>query len=105
MVSFGAARQGEPGKNRPAIVLSSNHLNSDHPRDLIVVVPLSTSTTESDMRPELRDVGGLDRQSRAICLGVRGVARARLLERLGEVTGASLAEIERALALILGLRT
>jgi mRNA interferase MazF len=100
---FGAARPGEPGKNRPAIVVSMDHLNAGTAADLIVVVPLSSSRKPSILRPEVNDLEGVDRPSRAICRAARGVARSRLLHRLGAVTPATLAEVERALALILGL--
>lgn len=103
LTSFGAARPGEPGKNRPAIVVSVDHLNAGTAADLIVLVPLSSSRGPSVLRPEIEDVEGVDRPSRAICRGVRGMARSRLLQRLGELTPAKLAEVERALALILGL--
>lgn len=42
-MSFGAARPGEPGKNRPAVVISSDSLGTGTVADLIVVVPLSSS--------------------------------------------------------------
>ncbi len=100
---FGAARPGEPGKNRPAIVVSMDHLNAGTAADLIVVVPLSSSRVPSVLRPEVNDLEGVNRLSRAICRAVRGVARSRLLSRLGEVSPATLAEVERALVLILGL--
>lgn len=103
LTAFGAARPGEPGKNRPAIVVSMNHLNTGTAADLMVVVPLSSTREPSVLRPEVSDSEGVDRPSRAICRAVRGVARSRLLHRLGEVTPQTLAEVERALALILGL--
>ena len=71
--------------------------------DLIVVVPLSSSRAPSPLRPEVPASAGVDKTSRAICLAVRGLARTRLLRRLGELTPEPLAEIERALSLILGV--
>jgi mRNA interferase MazF len=103
LTAFGAARPGEPGKNRPAIVVSMDHLNAGTVADLIVVVPLSSSREPSVLRPEVNDLEGVDRPSRAICRAVRGMARSRLLRRLGEVSPATLIEVERALGLILGL--
>jgi len=105
LVSFGASRRGEPGKNRPAIVVSSDHLHAGSAADLIVVVPLSSSSAPSALRPEVDGVEGLDQASRAIPRAVRGVAPSRLLRRLGELPPAKLAQIERALALILDLRS
>jgi mRNA interferase MazF len=103
LVSFGAARPGEPGKNRPAVVVSADHLSTGTVADLITVVPLSSSSTASALRPAIQHVEGVDRPSHAICRAVRGVARSRLLHRLGAVRPATLDEIEQALALILGL--
>ncbi|HEY5287932.1 MAG TPA: type II toxin-antitoxin system PemK/MazF family toxin [Solirubrobacteraceae bacterium] len=103
LVSFGASRPGEPGKNRPAIVLSLDSLSTDSVADLIAVVPLSSSTASSALRPEVEGVNGVDRPSHAIPRAIRGVARSRLLRKLGTVRPATLAEIERALLLILGL--
>jgi mRNA interferase MazF len=102
-MSFGAARRGEPGKNRPAVIVSVDDLSTGAPDELIVVVPLSSSSAPSALRPEVMDIEGVDRPSRAICRAVRGVTRGRLLRRLGVLPSETLAEIERALALILGL--
>ena len=102
LVSLGAARSGEAGKNRPAIVISVDELNDGQPDELIVVVPLSSSRAPSALRPEV-NVEGVDRPSRAICRAVRSVSRARLLRPLGVLPHATLAEVERSLALILGL--
>jgi mRNA interferase MazF len=104
LVSFGAARSGEPGKNRPAIVVSADRLSMGSAADLIVVVPLSSSSAPSALRPEVQDVEGVDRPSRAICRAVRGMAPSRLRRRLGTVTPATLAEVDRALALVLALQ-
>jgi mRNA interferase MazF len=103
LVSFGAARPGEPGKNRPAIVVSADRVIAGSPQEPIVVVPLSSSVPQSALRPEIGEVEGIDRPSRAVCGALRGVVRSRLLRRLGTIPPAQHAEIERALTLILGL--
>jgi mRNA interferase MazF len=103
LVSFGAARHGEPGKNRPAVVVSADRIIAGSPQEPIVVAPLSSSVPPSALRPEVTDVEGVDRPSRVVCGAVRGVARPRLLRRLGVLPPATLAEIEGALTLILGL--
>lgn len=103
LVSFGAARRGEPGKNRPAVVVSADRLNAGEATDLIVVVPLSSSSAPSALRPEIEDVEGVDRASRAIPRALRAVVRGRLLRRVGAVKPETLLEIERTLALVLGM--
>jgi mRNA interferase MazF len=103
LTSLGAARPGEPGKTRPAIVVSSDQMVAGSLNEPIVMVPLSSSVPPSALRPEITDVEGVERPSRAVCGAVRGVARSRLLRRLGALTPATLDEVEQALALILGL--
>lgn len=104
LVSFGAGKDGEPAKNRPAVVVSVDEQNvGAMAADLIVVVPLSSSRAPSPLRPEVPTSAGVDQTSRAICQAVRGLARARLLRRVGTLNPEPLAEIERALSLTLGL--
>ncbi|HEY2767578.1 MAG TPA: type II toxin-antitoxin system PemK/MazF family toxin [Solirubrobacteraceae bacterium] len=104
LVSLGAGRSGEPGKNCPAIVVSADQLTADLPNELIVIVPLSSSVPPSGLRPEVITGEGVKRPSRAVCGAVRGVARARLLRRLGALPPAKLIEVDRALALVLDLQ-
>jgi mRNA interferase MazF len=103
LVSLGAARAGEPGKTRPAVIVSVDELLSGDPDELVVVVPLSSSRAPSALRPEVARASGIDRPRRAICRGVRAVARSRLQRHAGAVAAETLAEIEEALALVLGL--
>lgn len=103
LVSLGAARRGEPGKSRPAIVVSVDDLLVGAEHELIVVVPLSSSLPHSALRPRLGPEAGIDADSVAIPRGIRGVARRRLLRRLGAVSADTLAEVEAALATVLGL--
>lgn len=99
--SLGAARKGEPGKTRPVVVLSADELLAGADHELIVVVPLSSSLPPSALRPQIDPETGIDNPSAAICRGVRGVARSRLLRHLGAVPDEKMAEIERALGLVL----
>lgn len=101
LTAFGAARPGEPGKTRPAVVLSADELLIGSSDELIVVVPFSSSVTPSVLRPSIDPATGIDNPSAAICRAIRGVARSRLLRRLGEVEDEKLAEIERAVGLVL----
>lgn len=100
LTAFGAARPGEPGKTRPAVVLSSDELLIGASDELIVVVPFSSSVTPSFLRPSIDPETGIDNPSAAICRAIRGVARSRLLRRVGEVDEEKMAEIERALGLV-----
>jgi mRNA interferase MazF len=103
LVALGAARAGEPGKHRPAVVVSVDEILADVEAELVVVVPVSSSHSGSPLRPQISPAEGVDTESVAICRGIRAVARTRLLERLGTLAPDTMRQIERALALILGI--
>ncbi len=103
LVSLGAARAGEPGKNRPAIIVSVDELLAGAADELVVVVPVSASRTSSALRPPVGTHEGLDRASVAVPRAVRAVTRARLLRRIGSVNAETFSAVESALKLILGL--
>lgn len=103
LVSLGAARKGEPGKNRPAIVISVDEISAGVEHELFVVVPVSSSRAPSMLRPKVSPVEGIDGESAAICRGVRAVSRSRLLRPIGRLRPDTLREVEQALAMILGL--
>ena len=105
LTSLGAARKGEPGKNRPSIVVSVDEISTGLEDELIVVVPLSSSRAASPLRPEVSSDEGIERARVAICRGVRAVARRRLLRQLGEANPATFREIEQALGMILGFES
>ena len=103
LVSVGAGRSGEPGKHRPAVILSADELVGGVTDELIVVVPVSSSRSGTPLRPAITPAEGVDTDSVAICRGIRAVARTRLIERLGTAEPATMRDIERAVALILGI--
>jgi len=103
LVALGAGRAGEPGKTRPAIVVSVDELSTGAPGELIVVVPLSSSLAPSALRVEIGPAAGIERASRAVCRAVRAVVPSRLVRRAGRATPANMEQIEAALTLILGL--
>lgn len=103
LVALGAARKSEPGKSRPALIVSVDAIVTGEETELFVVVPLSSSRQASALRPAVPGAAGLDRPSVAVCRAVRAISRARLLRRLGSADAPTLHAIEEALALILGL--
>ena len=103
LVALGAGRDGEPGKTRPAVVVSVDELNAGAPEDLVTVVPLSSSAAPSALRVEISPSSGVERPSRAVCRAVRSVAASRLRRRVGDVGAEPFGQVESSLALILGL--
>ena len=103
LVSLGAGRAGEPGKNRPAVIVSVDELATGADEDLYVVVPLTSSRTASALRPAVAPDEGIDRASVAVCPAVRGLARGRLLQKAGRVRPVTLGQIEDGLAETLGI--
>jgi len=53
LTAFGAGRPGESSKTRPAVVLSVASQLAGTSRGLLVVVPLSSSMTETKTRPSV----------------------------------------------------
>lgn len=105
LVSLGAARKGEPGKNRPVIVVSVDDIQAGVPDELLVGIPVSSSRAPSPLRPEVSPGEGVESPSVAVCRGVRAVARSRFLHRLGKAKPETMGAIETALGLILGIET
>lgn len=103
LVSLGAGRSGEPGKTRPAVVVSADELSTGRPGELIVVVPLSSSLAPSALRVDVAPIAGIHRPSRAICRAVRAVVSSRFVRRVGAVDQTTMEQIEMALGLILAL--
>jgi mRNA interferase MazF len=103
LVALGAARTGEPGKHRPAVIISVDEILADVEDELIVVVPVSSSRTGSPLRPRVGSGEGVDTDSVAICRGIRAIARSRLLEQLGTLKPETMRQIDQALTLILGI--
>lgn len=103
LVAFGAARVGEPGKHRPAVIVSADELLVGVDDELVVVVPVSSSGSRTPLRPPVAPADGVDVDGVAVCRGIRAVARVRLVQRLGAVRAETMRDIECALADILGL--
>ncbi len=103
LVSLGAARRGELGKTRPALVVSVDEILVGVQDELVVVVPLSRSRAPSPLRPTVSTAEGIEESSAAICRGVRAVSRRRLLRPIGKAKPETLSEVERALVMILGI--
>jgi mRNA interferase MazF len=104
LVALDAASSGEPGKHRPAVIVSVDDILTGVDDELVVVVPVSSSRSGTPLRPHVSPAEGVDTASVAVCRSIRAVARTRLLERLGTLSPDTMRQVERSLALILGIR-
>lgn len=104
LVSLGAARRGELGKVRPAVVVSSDGLQMGTPYDLITVVPVTTAAwhRSSLIAPAMPAGGGLQQDSVVLCDAPRAIVPARFLRRLGEVSDQTLCQIIEARSYVEG---
>ena len=98
-----APRSGEPGKHRPAVVVSADELRSGARDELVVVVPISSSRQRTPLRPVITTDEGVETTSVAVCRGIRAVAASRLTRRLGVLSAPTQREVECSLQLILGI--
>ena len=91
-------------KTRPAVVVSNN--SACRFDSVIQIVPI-TRLPERKLRPYECPVGsdssGLAKPSRAVANQIRTVARHRLGDRLGRLTAAELRNLDRAVAIQLGI--
>jgi len=102
---FGAARVGEPGKTRPAIVLSSSEQMTGSVYDLVIMVPISSTIAPSAVRPQVAATPGtgLMVDSVAVVRAIRGMSPVRLVSRLGTVPPGTLLQIQEVLRAVLNL--
>ncbi len=93
----GSEQQGR----RPVIVLSHDAFNSAPNWRSIIVVPVSTSTTQAGrgltavLLPQ--GAGGLPHESVALCHQVTTLDRAKLAQRIGALTPDQLRQVEAGL--------
>jgi len=94
---------GEPGKDRPVVIIQVDALVPYGVTDLIPVVPLSASRPPSPASVAMPAIAGIDRSCVAVCRAIRGISRGRLLRRLAVAPQAAMDEIDVALGRVLGL--
>ena len=105
LVSFGAAHPGEPGKTRPAVVISANGQFTGSVHDLAIVVPLSSSLSPTLTRPLVHASprNGLDADSVVVARAIRGVSLHRLVRHLGVLDNATVTQVRTILDALLSL--
>ncbi len=103
LVALGPGRTGEPGKHRPAVIVSADELLTGLDEELVIVVPVSSSRARTPLRPTISPGEGVEADNVAVCRSVRSVARSRLVRRLGVITPTTMSDIEFALSHVLGI--
>jgi mRNA interferase MazF len=99
-VSFDPSVGGEIRKTRPALILSNNAANSALNR--VIVVPLTSQTDKLYPGEALVTLNG--EQSKAMADQIATASKQRLSNRLGCLSLADLAAVEKAVLLQLGIR-
>jgi mRNA interferase MazF len=86
---------------RPVIVMSHDGFNQTPGWKSIIVVPISTSTSQGRRGPTVIDIpggtGGLPKRSFAVCHQVTTLDRAKLSKRIGSLPVDVLKEVELGL--------
>jgi mRNA interferase MazF len=94
---------GLAAKTRPVVIVSRD--DPDPPRALILYVPLTTQHRHSPYEVVLPRLPFLEQNSVANVQGLGSLPTVRLERRLGMLPDAIMAQIKRALAFALDLRT
>jgi mRNA interferase MazF len=99
-VSFDPAVGGEIRKTRPALVLSNNAANAALNR--VIVVPLTSQTEKLYPGEALVTLNG--KQSKAKADQIATASKQRLRDKLGSLSLADMAAVEKAVLVQLGIR-
>ena len=93
----GSEQQGR----RPVIVISHNGFNQNPRWRSIIIIPVSTSSAQAKrgitaiLLP--KNIGGSSQESIALCHQITTLDRAKLQEKIGELSGEWLGKIEEGL--------
>lgn len=102
-VNFEPSVQGEPARTRPAVVLTNDLANEALPH--LVVAPITSNVSRQYPFDVMLQVGtcGLPETSRIQLNYVRGLNRSQFGAYLGSLTQEQLEDVNRKLAIHLGL--
>jgi mRNA interferase MazF len=96
-------RGREQAGKRPVLVVSTDRFN-EGPADLVIVAPITSKGKGIPWHVSVSaGEGGLRTESYIMCEMIRCVSRERLARRLGEVSAATLVEVETRLRILLEL--
>jgi mRNA interferase MazF len=102
-VDFGKTRGREQAGTRPALVISVDGFNQSG-AELVIALPITSKAKGVRSHvPVQPPEGGLTLPSFIKCEDVRSVSKQRLLQRLGTVSRATMADVEDRLRILLGL--
>ena len=92
---------------RPVIILSHDAFNQTPTWRSIIVIPLSTSTTQARRGPTVvavkAGIAGLSDDCSALCHQITTLDRAKLTDKIGELPLDVLSQVERALFAAVGV--
>lgn len=92
---------------RPVIVVSHDGFNQVLTWRSVIVIPVSTSTSQARRGPTAVELpagaGGLTKRSSAVCHQVTTLDRAKLIQRLGSLDAQTLVRIDKGLKAALQL--
>lgn len=97
------ALQGDYGKPRPALIVQSDFFDQ-HPS--VVILPITSEIRETPLfrfTLEPSKKNGLTKKSQVMIDKVQAVSREKLRNIFGKITDSEILEIERLLAVFLGI--
>jgi mRNA interferase MazF len=97
------AAPGDYGKPRPAVIVQSNAIPENHAS--VVICPMTSDLTQADFRVtiEPEPVTGLRLRSQVMADKPATIRRERIGERIGQLGAADMAQLNAALAFVMGL--
>lgn len=103
LLNLNPTRGHEQAGTRPALIVSVDLFNQGA-AGLVVVLPITSKAKGIPFHVEIAPPeGGLTQTSYVKCEDIRSVAKERLIQRFGEVSAHTLAEIEDRLRILLNL--
>lgn len=103
LLDFGEPVGREQAGIRPAVVVSTDHLN-EGPAGVVFVVPITSTRRDLPSHVEIEaGDSGLEHASYAKCEDLKSVSEGRLIDRLGVIGPEPLFRIERVLRYLLEL--
>ncbi len=103
LVGLDPTKGREQRCQRPALVVSTNTFNRG-PADLVVILPITSKGKGIPLHVQIeKPEGGVKTTSFAVTEAVRSISKQRLGKRWGSISGATMAEVEDRLRILLEL--